>query len=398
MEDYNPNGPVVTEEECRAALGACLAKGWLQVVDEPARAKIADLLRVGGVIGPIYGGLPEVGCVDFTDAGADLSRCLRKRSFPGKGPPFAYTDVVHEKTAEYCRARAAAVAAAETAREGDFVVSVTGPSPIGPWRAQWWRRFSEGYRIDVEERRQWQGRASGGGENCCLNRPPEKADPQRLPHLLERHNVTFVEWVLLAAMERGPQRLKQAPPWWLADFADREFGTMVSDEEYRSGLESCLRYGWLRVVDQHVVDEIHVLLRNDPVFLAVPRTAENRPDGCCLDIDQLRQGKFVPLPMPAASRWGEIDFSPAGVTLYRMISAEWLGPDWEDGLSVSKGYYWEEHHYCEAEEGFQRIVQEHAAKGETIRASRIVPIGPWCVAWWERFAAGYRLELEMGDP
>jgi hypothetical protein len=42
-------------------------------------------------------------------------------------------------------------------------------------------------------------------------------------------------------------------------------------------------------------------------------------------------------------------------------------------------------------------VQEHVAKGDVVRARRVVPIGPWCVYWWERFPAGYRLELELGE-
>src|SRR5437870_4745758 len=60
-----------TEEECGTALTACLAKGWLQVIDEPALARIADELRAGRFIGPIYG-LPPIGVVDFTRAGAEL--------------------------------------------------------------------------------------------------------------------------------------------------------------------------------------------------------------------------------------------------------------------------------------------------------------------------------------
>src|SRR5262245_2514313 len=71
QEDYNPIGLRVTEEECRVALPACFAKGWLQVIDENVRAEIADALRKDQVLGPIYGGIPEAGCVDFTEAGAD---------------------------------------------------------------------------------------------------------------------------------------------------------------------------------------------------------------------------------------------------------------------------------------------------------------------------------------
>src|SRR5206468_1068541 len=68
-------GGQVTEEECQAALVDCISKGWLQVIDEPALAKIADELREGGILGPV-GGLPWVGMLDFTSAGAELwQRC-----------------------------------------------------------------------------------------------------------------------------------------------------------------------------------------------------------------------------------------------------------------------------------------------------------------------------------
>ncbi len=45
QEDYNQFGPTATEEECRVALMKCLNKGWLQVIDEPALAKISSDLR-----------------------------------------------------------------------------------------------------------------------------------------------------------------------------------------------------------------------------------------------------------------------------------------------------------------------------------------------------------------
>jgi hypothetical protein len=255
-ESYRLDGSA-TLEECRAALAACLAKGWLQVIDELALVRIADELRAGRFLGPIYG-LPPVGGVDFTHAGAELwlhfcGRCFRD----ARGTPFAYTDVVHDKTARYSRTWAAAVAELKKARDEDDVVSVSGPFPIGPWRAQWWRRFPEGYRIDVEARRQWQGRASGGGEYCYLLRSPRQSDLQRLQHVLDRHNVALAEWALLAAMEHHSPRSEEASlAWWLADLSNREFGGTISAEELRSGLEACLRYGWLRVVDQHVIDEV----------------------------------------------------------------------------------------------------------------------------------------------
>jgi len=97
--------------------------------------------------------------------------------------------------------------------------------------------------------------------------------------------------------------------------------------------------------------------------------------------------------------------------------AEWLGSHWEDALIVENCYYREEHHYCETvaalqeveskyggdqvrcfktAAGLQQIVYKH--KKENIRARRLIPLGPWCVSWWQRYPAGYRLELEIGEP
>ena len=386
----------VTKRECGDALAACLAKGWLQVIEEPVLAKISDELREGAFLGPIYG-FPQTGQVDFTRAGAELWRHFESRCFStAQRTPFAYTDVVHEKTARFYSSRELAVSGIEKAKIDDDVVSVRGPFPIGPWRAQWWRQFPAGYRIEIEERRQWQGRGSGGGENCWLERSPPNTDQQRLRDVLDRHNVTFAEWILLAAMERGSLMRDKSFLYNLAEIARHEFGAKVSPEGYRNGLDACLHNGWLRVVDRQVIGEIQALLEDNAVFLAVPKRAENRPSGYRCGMDP--QGNLVPLPVPIERRCGEVDFCPSGATLYRMISAEWLGRNWEDYLSVANTYYWEEHHYCKAATGFGGMIQERSAQGEVVRSSRVIPIGSWCVFWWKQFSNGYRLELVFGEP
>jgi hypothetical protein len=200
----------------------------------------------------------------------------------------------------------------------------------------------------------------------------QKSDPKRLQHVLDCHNVTLAEWLLLAAMEHGWRESPPDLPRRVAEFSEERFGLRASEEECRAGLETCLRSGWLRVVDQHAADEIHSLLRKDPVSLPVPGEVQ--------------------------CRRGAVDFTPCGAILYRMIAAEWLGPDWEDNLLVEKEYYREEHRYCEAEEGFRGVVQELADEGRVVQASRVVSIGPWCVYWWERFSAGYRMALQIGEP
>jgi hypothetical protein len=362
------SGGLVKEDECRAALAGSLAKGWLQVIDEPTLARITDELRKGGFMGPIYH-VPPVGVVDFTHVGAELWHGLRGPRTPTR-PPFAFTDVVHSKTTRYFTTRAAALGGIPQAKECGGDMTAVGPFPIGPWRAQWWRRFPEGYRIDIEERQQWQG-CVGQGEGCFMPEPREGADPQRLQHVLDRHNVTLPEWLLLAAMDRGlPRSVCDLPPC-VAESASRQYGVTASEDECRTGLESCLRYGWLRIVDEHAFEQIAALLRDEPALMPVATEVGGR---------------------------GEIDFAPCGAALYRMIGAEWLGSDWEEDLTVWKESYREEHRYCEAQEGLRGILQKYADAGEVVRASKVVPIGPWCVYWWERFPSGYRLELEIGQP
>ena len=141
----------------------------------------------------------------------------------------------------------------------------------------------------------------------------------------------------------------------------------------------------------------HTLLRKDRAVLAVPRTAELRHEGWEYAADPSQQGKLIIRPALFERRWGELDFAPAGAELYRKISAEWLGRDWEDDLVVSNGYYWEVHYYCETEDGFEEVESKHEAVGK-VRSRRIATIGPRCVSWWERFLAGYKLELKIGEP
>ncbi len=391
--DYYSIAGLSTADECRAALDACLAKGWLQEITEATVTRITDSLAQDRVLGPIYR-LPRVGGIDFTHTGAALWRRFLDRTRETTLTPFVYTAVVHRKTARFFRTREAAVAEIEQQRICDEVVSASGPHPTGPWRVQWWRRFPDGYRIDIEERAQWHC-GGGGGESCIFWHSPPEVDLHRLREVLARHTVALAEWAVLESLEGGPRPVEgDRFHWWSAEETERKYGTVVSEENYRDAVEFCRSRRWVRTLNRQALKDVHVLLRNDPVLLAVPDTAELFH--CTgYGIDPANPGTLVLLPIPTGNGWGEIDFTPAGADLYRAISAEWLGADWEDDLAVSKEYYREEHRYCEAEEGFAGIVEEYTAKGEVVRARRVVPIGPWCVHWWERFPSGVRLELQI---
>ncbi len=387
MEDYSPDGVLVTEEACRDALSACFAKGWLRIIDAPALAKIIDDLAADGILGPIYG-LPFVGGVDFTVAGAELEHKLidefksandelrdrlfpQARSFNPTPTPFAFTDVVRNKSHRYFTSKEAALAGIEDVRKQNNCVSIAGPFPIGPWRLQWWRRFGVGCRIEIDEERQWQGKGSGGGEMFFLDTTGLKLDPQRLMQILSRHELTPADWLLFTAMERDwCARSVTDLPQWLSKGAVEECGMPISEDECRIGLENCLHRGWLRVVDENVIREICDLLRNEPTLL--------------------------PLPSATECQLGCVDFTQRGADFYRMVAADFLGPDWEAGLYSCKEYYWEEHHYSESEADLRAIAKQPRDSGKVI-ASEIIPIGPWCVLWWDCFPAGFRLELKIED-
>jgi hypothetical protein len=277
--------------------------------------------------------------------------------------------VVREKTAHYYSSTLKAQAECDCRRNEEDVVSVAGPVPIGPWRANWWRRFPEGYRVDVEERMKWQGRSASGGGCLFFDLMSLPIELRHATDVLDRHNIAWVEWLVLASLENNHDR--RGITRNVAE-ASKRLGIGLSHEDCISGLEACLRNGWLWEVDEQITAEISKLLRADSAVM--------------------------PVAFDPAQHWGEIDFSPEGAALYRMVSAEIFGPDWETDLLVEDSYFREEHRYCATEAGLVAVRREYEASGQSPTSVRTIPIGPWCVYWWERFDSGHRLELTFGEP
>ncbi len=367
--DYSPCGRLAVEE-CRSALAACLAKGWLQVIDETALRRIETEIRETGLIGPVYH-MPWEGGVDFTHAGAAMWQRLQGVLGAGRErSPFAYIDVVRCRVARYLPTRASARAEIEEVREREDQVEVAGPTPIGPWRVQWWQRFPEGYRVDIQWRSRWQGRACGGGDGWSQPPSPRwQTEPQRRQQVLARFGVGLPEWLVLAEVAGGRFNSPSRLPARAAGFAMTAHGIAAAEEECRAAMDACLARGWLRVVDHRAAAEIEALLQAD--------TAS------------------VLLPDEAVPGLGEVDFTLAGAALYRAVSKEFLGPGWQDGLCVWRELEREEHRYGETERDVLSALQECQDRGVEVVASWVVPIGPWCVYWWRRFPRGYRLELEV---
>jgi len=360
------------ESDCAQALTDALAKGWLQILDPAVLAKIATELHEGNYLGPIYGGLPPLGCVDLTVAGADL---WQRYSPENRSYPFAYLDVVYERTSHFFPTLKAAERALAKIRQDEDFASCTQPERIGPWRPQWWRTFPSGYRVEVEHRRQWQGLSSGVGENCYLDLSPVKQDLGRLLHVLSDRHMSPAEYLLLRYMEdRWSHDSAAELCWWASQTSQCLLGTAISREECQVALDACLRKGWLGLFDPRLRQEIAAILDEDPAEFVL-----------------LEKVEFSATKVP-------VEFTPAGARLYREVSAAGLGADWEDALHVSRGEFWEAHYYCEVEAGFDDLFESCDVKGSVIHAARTVPIGPWCVSWWKRFPIGFRRELILGRP
>src|SRR5262249_35353573 len=192
------------------------ARGWLQIIDDPALARIRAELQEGRFLGPLHP-LPPVGTVDFTHAGLQAIH-------PGPRKPSRHVafHVARIKATQYYRSRTAALKGIEELKawdRGTFVL--TGPKAVGPWRAQWWRRFPCGYRLDVEARDECPGCPIGQG--CYLERSAEPCDLKRLQHVLACHNVALAEWLVCSALERGSSRAEYLA-WSAARAAAERFG------------------------------------------------------------------------------------------------------------------------------------------------------------------------------
>jgi hypothetical protein len=235
------------------------------------------------------------------------------------------------------------------------------PKRIGPWRVQWWRRYPDGYRIDIDSPYQ--------GDNFWrLERP--LADPERLPQVIHRHGLVPAEWCILSALDSRRDRRASALVRNLVRFPDKSNGPALSEAEYEAGLRGCLRYGWAQVLQAGSILAIRNALRNDPAEPADPLLGQP----------------------------GELDFTSAGAELYQTACAEVYGPDWDAELYLERTFSWWMHSYSETEECVRARLHEGGARGVRPLSVRGEALGPWCSHWWERFPAGYRLDVEFGSP
>jgi hypothetical protein len=248
------------------------------------------------------------------------------------------------------------------------IVSITEPQQTGPWRAPWWQRFDEGYRVEIEQRTQWEGRYREGCRGYLYFGPTTRpVDVAHAKNVLKRHGLPLVAWLVMANV--SGEHDERSLAHFAAEYATR-LGEELSERSCRAAVMVCKDVGWLRDGSEQVSAEIENLLRAD--------------------------GAIMPVPFDPVNHQFGIDFTVEGAELYRKLSAEILGPDWEDTIDVEEVLFLEVHYYCAREAAIAAANAECEERGDVPISSRTVPIGPWCVYWWERFSSGYRLELTFG--
>lgn len=127
--DYEFRSEPVPKSDCLCALEECLRRGWLQLIDQAALARIVSDLRRTGTYGPL-GGLPHLGTVDFTSEGATVWQRTCRRASTTHGGHWICS-VVRQHLAHYFpSARLARRWCEEELWTRDRVVA--GPTPIGP--------------------------------------------------------------------------------------------------------------------------------------------------------------------------------------------------------------------------------------------------------------------------
>lgn len=363
----------------------------IRIVEEDDLAFLREELSQGGYVGPVYG-FPKVGSVDFTAKGAAKWRHFQEKQGAGqKSDAFPYCDLISEAKSRYfCRYEAAVAWIQSELTNGG--AKFEPPVQIGPWQAQWWRRYPSGWRVDFTEELQHQGRCPSKREMIHLDCSLTPKDIENLRTALITCGVSELQWALLAqADQEWPANEKS-----FCRLAIRRFAMLTKKNpsrlSIRQGLQECFERNWLQVLDESGAELIREEVRRSGAHLATPSIAMLHSENICYVATPF--GECVPRQLPL---FNAVDFTQRGASLYRLVSAQWLGEDWDDGLVVERCWRSKVRYYCETESGLSGIEANLEAQGRVIRSRQLILLGRWSVFWHERFESGYCLELEFGD-
>jgi len=136
---------VPPREEFEAAEKSLFNRGLIQIVTDETLREIEAELKADPGLGPTEG-LPRVGCVDFTRAGAEFRLGPPEGTFRQRSGicPWYYAP-------GRCRIFSTSKESLIVEAPGFFEkCTVSDPVEVGPWRSRWWRKYSRGYYVEVE--------------------------------------------------------------------------------------------------------------------------------------------------------------------------------------------------------------------------------------------------------
>lgn len=139
--------PPPTVLECRLAIESLSRRGLTTIIDRRTQADIIRFVRQLNCHGPTCG-IPSIGQLDYTLAGADVWRNVLNYERPECARDYYW----HNCVSFIYRTNATVVMSYDQKwvftepRKCGFV-PVSDPEPIGPWRSQWWREIPHGFRL-----------------------------------------------------------------------------------------------------------------------------------------------------------------------------------------------------------------------------------------------------------
>lgn len=139
--------PLPTLSDCNAAIATLCSSGAAAIVDLGLQNEISNRISSFGGFGPTDG-IPFLGQLDFTLAGAELWRSILNFETPEMG-----VDYYWHNTLSFSYRRNATIL---TGFDLDWVLRdaklcefepMEQPEQIGVWRSQWWREIPSGFRL-----------------------------------------------------------------------------------------------------------------------------------------------------------------------------------------------------------------------------------------------------------
>lgn len=357
----------ITLAECEQGVADCFDRDLIRVVTPSHRSEIQDDLASRGVLGPVYG-LPDPGLVDFTSAGAKLYRWLRE-PVEWQRDTFLYPLVKRRLVQVIGPVLDTCQAQVETLIREEPTPVVSSPRPIGCWRMRPWRTFARGFVIDITIMKP--NRANGIDSPFAIH--PFRASSSEIPKLLsvlQHHGLTIEQWASLAKLDEG----------LFIDFSaiegvSEECRSVLANDNDETSVQTCLRQGW-------ILEGVPILPPStDEVWSPLP-------------LEGRRALRWLTPPatnylLQNRKTWS---YSKKGLQLYETITDDWLGKDWQLGISASTVRL-DVDYYCESLDLVDLRLQEFREEGWCLADIHIEPIGPWCVHWWNTRSRGYRVSL-----